>query len=88
MEIQGQDFGIEIEMTGLTRSRAAEVIAEYFGTTKEYEGSFYDTYFARDTAVWTAGGRRGAERPAPIGTTAWRWSAPSASMGISKRCRS
>lgn len=49
MEIQGQDFGIEIEMTGLTRSRAAEVIAEYFGTTREYEGSFYDTYFARDT---------------------------------------
>ena len=49
MEIQGQDFGIEIEMTGLTRSRAAEVIAEYFGTTKEYEGSFYDTYFTRDT---------------------------------------
>lgn len=49
MEIQGQDFGIEIEMTGLTRSRAAEVIAEHFGTTKEYEGSFYDAYFARDT---------------------------------------
>jgi len=49
MEIQGQDFGIEIEMTGLTRSRAAEVIAEYFGTTKEYEGSYYDAYFARDT---------------------------------------
>ena len=35
MEIQGQDFGIEIEMTGLTRSRAAEVIAEHFGATKE-----------------------------------------------------
>ena len=49
MELQGQDFGIEIEMTGLTRSRAAEVIAEHFGTTKEYEGSFYDAYFARDT---------------------------------------
>ncbi len=49
MEIQGQDFGIEIEMTGLTRSRAAEVIAEHFGTTREYEGSFYDAYFARDT---------------------------------------
>ena len=27
MEIQGQNFGIEIEMTGITRSRAAEVIA-------------------------------------------------------------
>lgn len=49
MEIQGQDFGIEIEMTGLTRNRAAEVIAAHFGTTKEYEGSFYDAYFARDT---------------------------------------
>lgn len=49
MELQGQDFGIEIEMTGLTRSRAAEVIAAHFGTTKEYEGSFYDAYFARDT---------------------------------------
>jgi hypothetical protein len=35
MEIQGQDFGIEIEMTGITRSRAAEVIDEYLGTTKE-----------------------------------------------------
>ncbi len=49
MELQAQDFGIEIEMTGLTRSRAAEVIAAHFGTTREYEGSFYDAYFARDT---------------------------------------
>lgn len=49
MEIQGQDFGIEIEMTGLTRSRAAEVLAEYFGITKEYEGTYYDAYYARDS---------------------------------------
>jgi hypothetical protein len=49
MEIQSQDFGIEIEMTGITRSRAAEVIAEYFGTTKEYEGTYYDVYYARDS---------------------------------------
>ena len=42
MEIQGQDFGIEIEMTGLTRSRAAEVLAEYFGTSRNYEGTYYD----------------------------------------------
>ncbi len=27
-----QKFGIEIELTGITRERAAEVIAEYFGT--------------------------------------------------------
>ena len=49
MEIQAQDFGIEIEMTGITRSRAAEVIAEYFGTSKEYEGGYYDAYYACDS---------------------------------------
>lgn len=49
MEIQDQDFGIEIEMTGITRSRAAEVAAEYFGTAKEYEGGYYETYHARDS---------------------------------------
>lgn len=49
MEIQGQDFGIEIEMTGLTRVRAAEVLAEYFGTGRSYDGSCYDEYSATDT---------------------------------------
>lgn len=49
MEIQGQDFGIEIEMTGLTRSRAAEVISEYFGTSRNYEGTYYDASYALDT---------------------------------------
>lgn len=48
MEIQGQNFGIEIEMTGLTRRRAAEVIAAYFGTTPRYEGSYYDSSYAPD----------------------------------------
>jgi len=49
MEIQGQNFGIEIEMTGITRSRAAEVIAEYFGTASQYDGDGYDAYSAKDT---------------------------------------
>ena len=49
MEIQGQDFGIEIEMTGLTRSRAAEVLADYFGTSRNYEGTYYDASYALDT---------------------------------------
>ena len=30
--IQDQYFGTEIEMTGITRQRAAEVVAELFGT--------------------------------------------------------
>lgn len=50
MEIQGQNFGIEIEMTGITRIRATDVIAEYFDTIREYEGSYYDTYFAKDAS--------------------------------------
>lgn len=49
MEIPGQNFGIEIEMTGITRNRAAEVMAEFFGTRKEYGGTYYDEYFARDS---------------------------------------
>lgn len=48
MEIQGQDFGIEIEMTGLTRIRAAEVLSEYFGTSRQYDGTYYDEYSALD----------------------------------------
>lgn len=48
MEIQGQNFGIEIEMTGITRSRAAEVIAGHFGDRSQYEGAGYDAYYAID----------------------------------------
>ena len=47
--MRSQKFGIEIEMTGLTRKRASEVIAEYFGTTSRYVGTGYDTYAATDT---------------------------------------
>ena len=43
-----QRFGIEIEMTGITRKKAAEVIAGYFGTESFYIGTYYKTYGARD----------------------------------------
>lgn len=46
--IQDQNFGIEIEMTGLTRKKAAEVIAEYFGTRAEYAGGVYGKYTVKD----------------------------------------
>ena len=36
MELKEQKFGIEIEMTGITRAKAAEVTAEYFGTRVKY----------------------------------------------------
>ena len=34
MDLREQRFGIEIEMTGITREKAAEVTAEYFGTRR------------------------------------------------------
>lgn len=44
-----QTFGVELEMTGITRKTAAEVAAAYFGTRSEYIGSGYDKYAAKDS---------------------------------------
>lgn len=41
MELREQRFGIEIEMTGITRAGAAKVAATYFGTRSEYVGTYY-----------------------------------------------
>ena len=41
-------FGIEMEMTGITRSRAASLMARFFGTESRHEGGADDTYTARD----------------------------------------
>jgi len=48
LELKEQRFGIEIEMTGITRQEAAEVAAAYFGTESSYVGTYYDTYAALD----------------------------------------
>lgn len=45
-----QTFGIEIEMTGITREQAGKVIAAYFGTGEtRYAGGSYRTYESKDT---------------------------------------
>lgn len=46
--MRNQNFGIEIEMTGLTRSKAAQIIAGYFGTQATHVGGCYDAYTVRD----------------------------------------
>lgn len=43
-----QNFGIEIEMTGITRNKAASVIAGYFHSQAVHVGGSYDTYTVRD----------------------------------------
>lgn len=49
MDLKEQRFGIEIEMTGITREAAAETAAEYFGTRSRYIGTYYDAYAALDS---------------------------------------
>lgn len=53
--LKEQRFGIEMEMTGITREEAAQVIAKYFGTTVKSKGTYYDKYAAKDSKgrVWT-----------------------------------
>lgn len=48
MDLKDQKFGIEIELTGISRRRAAEVAAAYFGTSPYYVGTYYDAYAAKD----------------------------------------
>ena len=46
--IQTQNYGVEIELTGITREKAAQVIAEHYGTQSTYLGTYYRTYGATD----------------------------------------
>lgn len=46
--MRSQRFGVEIEMTGLTRAKAAAVIAGHFNTAATHIGGAYDKYSVRD----------------------------------------
>ena len=46
--MRSQNFGIEIEMTGLTRCAAAKIIAGHFGSETVHVGGGYDAYAVRD----------------------------------------
>ncbi len=48
MDLREQKFGIEIELTGLTRQQAAEVISNYLGNEYKYKGGSYDEYHIPD----------------------------------------
>lgn len=54
LDLRKQTFGIEIEMTGITREKAASVIAMYFGGHTMHHGGGYDTYLVHDAQgrVW------------------------------------
>lgn len=44
--MKNQLFGIEIELTGISRRDAAKVIANYYGTTESFVGGAYNAYEA------------------------------------------
>ena len=46
--MKDQCFGVEVEMTGITREQAAQVLAEYFGTTPHHYGGSYDGWSVTD----------------------------------------
>ena len=49
MDMKEQRFGIEIEMTGLSRQRAAQVLSEYFGRPTSFDGGYYGEYSVLDS---------------------------------------
>lgn len=53
--IKDQCFGVEVEMTGITRRQAAQALANYFGTAPYYAGGGYDKWCVKDTEgkVWS-----------------------------------
>lgn len=46
--MKDQCFGLEDEMTGITREEAANALAVYFGTTARHTGGGYDAWTVRD----------------------------------------
>ena len=52
--MRNQRYGIEIEMTGITRAQAANCIAQHFGTRATHIGGIYDAYTVRDSQerIW------------------------------------
>lgn len=46
--IQNQNFGVEIELTGISRPRAARIIAEFFGGNAGHRTDGYDSSTATD----------------------------------------
>ncbi|MBS3974562.1 MAG: amidoligase family protein [Actinobacteria bacterium] len=49
MDMKEQRFGIEIEMTGLSRQHAAQVLSEYFGRPANFDGGYYGEYSVLDS---------------------------------------
>lgn len=55
MDLRDQQFGLELEFTGISRSQAASVLVKHFGVTAQHFGGSYDKYIVSDAEgrEWT-----------------------------------
>lgn len=49
MDMKEQRYGIEIELTGLSRQCAAQVLSEYFRRPASFDGGYYGEYSVLDS---------------------------------------
>ena len=54
-EMKKQTIGVEVEMNGITRRRAAEVAADFFGTGRHQDTAYRNGYYT--WSAWDAQGR-------------------------------
>lgn len=47
IDMKDQCFGVEVELTGITRKEARRRMAEYFGTPVQRIGGVYDAWRSR-----------------------------------------
>lgn len=55
MDLREQQFGLELEFTGVSRYQAASVLAKHFGVMAQHQGGSYDKYTVSDAEgrEWT-----------------------------------
>ena len=79
--LKDQCFGVEVEMTGITRKQAAQALADYFGTIPKAKGGVYDTWKVKDPTgkEWKLVSDSGPEQSIWKMTSkifVWSWSLP------------
>ena len=47
--MKDQYFGVEVEMTGITREQAAQALADYFGTEPYQDSDYYGSWYVIDS---------------------------------------
>ena len=93
--IKTQKYGLEVELTGITRAKAAKTVAKYLSTEAEYFGGSYDMYKIKDSQnrTWKimsdqVFAAKKAMELLQAKLTAWSWFHQFASMMILKQFKS